>query len=59
MTAQTRAGARGAVLISGAVAPSKFGGAWPREVPVQIHMMETDPVVVEEAISMSRSPAAR
>jgi dienelactone hydrolase len=40
--AQTRAGARGAVLISSAVAPEEFGGPWPRSVPLQMHMVEND-----------------
>ena len=40
--AQTRAGARGAVLISSAVAPDEFGGPWPPGVPLQMHMMEND-----------------
>ncbi len=46
--AQTRPGARGAVLISAAVPPSEFGGAWPEGVPLQIHMMEDDPLVRDE-----------
>jgi dienelactone hydrolase len=40
--AQTRDGARGAVLISSAVAPQEFGGPWPAGVPLQMHMMEND-----------------
>jgi dienelactone hydrolase len=40
--AQTRAGAKGAVLISSAVAPEEFGGPWPDGVPLQMHMMEND-----------------
>jgi len=40
--AQTRAGARGAILISSAVAPEEFGGPWPQGVPLQMHMMEND-----------------
>jgi dienelactone hydrolase len=40
--AQTRAGARGAVLISSAVAPEEFGGPWPEGVPLQMHMVEND-----------------
>lgn len=40
--AQTRAGARGALLFHAAVAPEEFG-AWPAGVPVQIHSMEDDP----------------
>jgi dienelactone hydrolase len=40
--AQTRAGARGALLFSSCVPPSEFGGAWPEGVPVQIHGMDAD-----------------
>ena len=40
--AQTRPGAKGAVLISSAVAPEEFGGPWPPGVPLQMHMMEND-----------------
>jgi dienelactone hydrolase len=41
--AQTRRGARGAILFHGCVPPSEFGGAWPEGVPLQIHMMDRDP----------------
>lgn len=40
---QTRPGARGAILYSAAVPASEFGGSWPEGVPLQIHMMESDP----------------
>src|SRR4051794_6256262 len=43
MLAQTRPGARGAVLVHSCVAPSEFGGPWPNGLPVQIHMMGADP----------------
>jgi dienelactone hydrolase len=46
--AQTRSGARGALLISAAVPPSEFGGDWPEGVPLQIHMMEDDEFVRDE-----------
>ena len=46
--AQTRAGARGAVLIDGCVAVSEFGDAWPESVPVQIHGMASDPFFAGE-----------
>jgi dienelactone hydrolase len=45
--AQTRAGAKGAVLFYSFV-PPKFFGEWPSRVPAQIHMHESDPFVVEE-----------
>ena len=41
--AQTREGARGALLISACLSRSEFGEAWPESVPVQIHAMENDP----------------
>jgi dienelactone hydrolase len=40
--AQTRPGARGALLFHGCVAPSEFGTSWPEAVPLQIHMMDAD-----------------
>lgn len=43
--AQTRPGASGALLFSGAVPVTEFGGAWPDTFPAQIHMMEDDPWV--------------
>lgn len=46
--AQTRPGARGALLFHSCVPPSEFGSSWPAEVPVQIHAMEADPFFVDE-----------
>jgi dienelactone hydrolase len=40
--AQTRPGARGALLFHGCVSPSEFGTSWPEVVPLQIHMTEAD-----------------
>jgi hypothetical protein len=42
MLAQTRPGARGALLFHAAVPLSEFGGSWPQGAPVQIHFMEDD-----------------
>jgi len=42
MLAQTRPGAKGAVLLHASVPPSEFGGPWPQGVPLQIHTMEDD-----------------
>lgn len=42
--AMTRPGARGALLLEACVPLQYFGGAWPAEVPVQIHGMDRDPV---------------
>jgi dienelactone hydrolase len=52
MLAQTRLGARGALLFSAAFPPSEFG-SWPAGVPVQIHLMEDDEWALEDL------PAAR
>jgi dienelactone hydrolase len=46
--AQTRSGARGALLFYSCVPVSEFGVAWPNEVPVQIHGMDADPIFVDE-----------
>lgn len=48
MLAQTRAGAKGALLFHSCVPVSEFGGTWPDGVPVQIHGMDADPFFVEE-----------
>jgi dienelactone hydrolase len=53
MLAQTRPGARGALLFHAAIPPSEFGGSWPEGVPLQIHFMEDDPWAEEDL------PAAR
>jgi dienelactone hydrolase len=45
--AQTRPGARGALLFYSCVPASEFGG-WPAGVPVQIHGMDADPIFVDE-----------
>jgi dienelactone hydrolase len=42
MLAQTRPGAKGALLFHAAIPISEFGGAWPEGVPLQIHTMEND-----------------
>ena len=46
--AQTRAGARGALLFYSCVPVSEFGSAWPKGVPVQVHAMDADPFFVDE-----------
>jgi dienelactone hydrolase len=45
--AQTRPGARGALLFYSCVPVSAFGPAWPEGVPVQVHGMD-DPIFVGE-----------
>jgi dienelactone hydrolase len=42
MLAQTRSGAKGALLFEACVPVSEFGGRWPEAVPVQIHGMDAD-----------------
>jgi len=42
MLAQTRPGAKGALLLHAAIPLSEFGGSWPPGVPLQIHTMEAD-----------------
>jgi dienelactone hydrolase len=46
--AQTRPGARGALLVHSCVPTSEFGSSWPADVPVQIHAMEADPFFVDD-----------
>ena len=48
MLAQTRPGARGAVLCYSCVPVSEFGDRWPDGVPVQVHGMDADPVFMGE-----------
>ncbi len=50
--AQTRPGAKGALLFSATFPASEFG-LWPPDVPLQIHMMEADEWALEDL------PAAR
>ena len=40
--AQTRPGARGALLFEAFLPPSEFGDGWPQGVPVQVHGMQGD-----------------
>ena len=46
--AQTRPGARGALLMYGCLPVSEFGDAWPEGVPVQVHGKEDDPFFAED-----------
>ena len=48
MLAQTRPGARGALLFHSCVPTSEFGGSWPQGVPIQIHGMDGDEFFVGE-----------
>ncbi len=46
--AQTRRGARGALLMYSCLPVSEFGNAWPAEVPVQVHGKEGDEFFLED-----------
>jgi dienelactone hydrolase len=46
--AQTRPGARGALLMYSCLPVAEFGEAWPDDVPVQIHGKEGDPFFAED-----------
>src|SRR4051812_31795350 len=46
--AQTRPGARGAVLMYSCLPVSEFGDTWPEGVPVQIHGMDADEFFLED-----------
>lgn len=48
MLAQSRPGAKGALLFYSCVPTSEFGDGWPQSVPVQIHGMDADEFFVEE-----------
>ena len=52
--AQTRPGAKGAVLLHAALPPSEFGDAWPPGVPLQIHLMEDDEFALEGDLDAAR-----
>ncbi len=46
--AQTKTGARGALLFHSCLPISEFGGSWPDRVPVQVHAMAEDPFFANE-----------
>ena len=46
--AQTRPGARGALLMYSCLPVSEFGDAWPNGVPVQVHGKDRDPFFDED-----------
>jgi dienelactone hydrolase len=54
MLAQTRPDAKGALLFHGCVPPSEFGGPWPQDVPLQIHLMEADEWALEGDLDAAR-----
>jgi dienelactone hydrolase len=61
---QGRPGARGAILLHGAIPPEQFGSTWPANVPLQVHAMDQDswadvpelPGIIEEVSAVA--PAA-
>ncbi len=46
--AQTRPGARGALLMSACLPVSAFGDTWPEGIPAQVHGKEADPFFAED-----------
>lgn len=54
MLAQTRPGAKGALLFHSCIPPSEFGTPWPQGVPVQIHIMEADEWALEGDLDAAR-----
>lgn len=46
--AQTRPGARGALLFHACLPVSEFGPSWPPGVPAQVHAMDADPFFVDD-----------
>ena len=48
LLAQTRAGARGALLFYACVPVAEFSSEWPKGVPVQVHGMDADPIFIGE-----------
>jgi dienelactone hydrolase len=46
--AQTRAGARGALLVHACLPHGELAPSWPPDVPVQVHAMDADPWFVDE-----------
>ena len=53
--AQTRPGARGALLFHSCVPVSEFSSTWPDGVPVQVHAMNADPFFVGEDFDAARA----
>ena len=58
MLAQTRAGARGALLMHGCVPSAVFGTPWPRGVPFVVHTTVGDPDATASRAPDARGPLA-
>ena len=56
--AQTRPGARGALLFYSCLPVSESGSSWPAGVPVQIHGMDADPILDEGDLEAARALVA-
>lgn len=56
--AQTRPGAKGALLFHATVPPSMLDGEWPSGVPLQMHLMDRDEVAQEGDLDAARELAA-
>lgn len=54
MLAQTRPGARGALLYHACLPVSEFGGSWPKGVAVKVHGMDADPLFANEDLVAAR-----
>ncbi len=52
--AQTRPGAKGALLLHACVPVAEFGGSWPDDAPVQVHGMDADPFFAGEDLGAAR-----
>jgi dienelactone hydrolase/uncharacterized damage-inducible protein DinB len=48
MLAQTRPGAKGALLFHSCIPVAEFGGTWPEDTPVQVHAMDADQLFVAD-----------
>ena len=57
--AQTRPGARGALLLHGCLPVAEFGEQWPASVPVQVHGMDADPWFEGEDLEAARELVAQ
>ena len=53
MLAQTRPGAKGALLFHSCIPTSEFGGPWPVGVRLQIHMMDADEWVLPPNLDLA------
>lgn len=48
--AQTRPGAKGALLFHACVQPSEFAGPWPPDIPLQTHGMDGDELFADASL---------